>query len=140
MAARVAITPEQIEELAKLLSLSASLDPACALAGIARRSCYRYLSTGRKVRATLDAGDTTEARLSEAEARALLLLKRVEWGEAQSQVCSLAIINAAAETQWRAAAWLLERRHPKRWARRGWPTAPGPTPHREGLTRRTRAT
>jgi hypothetical protein len=30
----------------------------------------------------------------------------------------VALVERAAVTQWRAASWLLERRHPARWARR----------------------
>lgn len=40
----------------------------------------------------------------------------------------VALVAQAARTQWRAAAWLLERRHPERWSERGRPLAPASPP------------
>ena len=37
--------------------------------------------------------------------------------EAEAEVRNVAIVQKAAEKQWQASAWMLERRHPGRWAR-----------------------
>ena len=44
--------------------------------------------------------------------------------EATSEPRLLVYIARAAQTNWRAAAWLLERRHPERWALGAEPDRP----------------
>jgi hypothetical protein len=54
--------------------------------------------------------------------------------EALSEARLLVYVAQAARTQWRAAAWLLERRHPERWgvgAREIEPELPGNDAFRE---------
>ena len=44
-------------------------------------------------------------------------LKGLEEAEAEAEVRNVAIVQRAAEKQWQASAWMLERRHPDRWSR-----------------------
>ena len=56
---------------------------------------------------------------------------QVEKARADAEVRSVALIANAAKTQWQAAAWLLERRYPDRWARpsqRDKDEGPAPAP------------
>ena len=60
---------------------------------------------------------------------------------ATDEVRLVAIVAAAAPTNWRAAAWLLSRRWPERWAsRRPVDDEPTPTPARASRTRSPRST
>jgi len=40
------------------------------------------------------------------------------WTDALSEARAVVLILRAAQTDWRASAWWLERRHPERWALR----------------------
>jgi transposase len=79
-----------LESLRKGLSISA----ACAAAQVGRTTWYRWV----------EADPTLEERAEEA-------LSVVE-----SRL--LALIEEHAVKQWQAAAWILERRFPKRWSLR----------------------
>jgi hypothetical protein len=41
----------------------------------------------------------------------------VDRAEAEAEARNVAIVASAARESWQAAAWLLERQHPERWAR-----------------------
>lgn len=43
--------------------------------------------------------------------------RRVERAAAEGEARNVALIAKAAASNWQAAAWLLERSHPERWAR-----------------------
>ena len=49
-------------------------------------------------------------------------------GRATDEVVLVAQVAAAAKSNWRAAAWILERRYPERWARVRRPVEDEPTP------------
>lgn len=77
------------------------VETAAAAAGIDRSTLHRWLKRGSEGEEPFASfGDAVTAALAEAELR------------------DLARIDRAAETQWQAAAWKLERRNPKMWGRR----------------------
>ena len=79
-----------------------TIQTACALAGLSRKSYYRWLKEaedapeGHPLR---HFRDTVKEALAEAQHRMLM------------------IIQKAAVKDWRAAAWFLERRCPEDWGR-----------------------
>jgi hypothetical protein len=52
------------------------------------------------------------------------LRDRIERARAEGEARNVALIAKAATDSWQAAAWLLERQHPERWARRPREVAP----------------
>ena len=74
---------------------------AAQAAGVDRSTLLRWLASGR---------DGVEPFAS--------LLREVQVAEARGEASCLDVIRAASARTWQAAAWLLERRHPERWARR----------------------
>lgn len=78
-------------------------DTAAKLARVAPSTFYGWLARGRL-----------------GEAPYLEFLERVREAEAKGEAELVERIRAAARQSWSAAAWLLERRRPARWAlRRG---------------------
>ncbi len=78
------------------------IETAAAYAGISKQTLYNWLKIGarRRTGPLHDFHTAFERVLAQAEMR------------------DLALISKAAEEQWQAAAWRLERKFPDRWGRR----------------------
>jgi len=87
------LAAEVIEQIERLIAAGVSGAEAAAAAGVSRTSFYRWMAVGASC-ATGWSG--------RAESEAVLVVR---------------IARAAERGSWRAAAWLLERRYPERWAR-----------------------
>jgi transposase len=83
------------------IEAGASRKTAALAAGVGRSTLMRWLAEGR-------AGVEPFATFAEEVAAA----------EARCELACVAAIQAAASRSWQAAAFLLERKFPKRWARR----------------------
>ena len=75
---------------------------AAAAAGVHRSTYYRWLERGKEA----SSGKYRD------------FFEAVERANGEAEVSMVAIIRKAAIDKWLAAAWLLERRFPQRWARR----------------------
>jgi DNA-binding protein Fis len=101
MANRRKLTPEVHKRICDLLRAGNYLETAAAVAGIDRGTIRKWIKRGQgdeEPYATF-AADATKA-MSEAEARDVLA------------------ISKGAAKDWRASAWRLERRNPKKWGQR----------------------
>lgn len=98
------LTPEVRERLLDAIRSGVTYEVACSHAGIAYSTLRNWVTAAEQ-----GAGDPIKLELLDA-------LKKAE---ADAEVtCIARIREAATGGQWQAAAWLLERRHPERWARR----------------------
>tara|TARA_R110002167_G_scaffold199684_1_gene402985 strand:+ start:2939 stop:3415 length:477 start_codon:yes stop_codon:yes gene_type:complete len=79
---------------------------ACQFAGISGTTLRNWVSKGKEADAK---GDENSVYYH--------FFKGLEEAEAEAEVRNVAIVQRAAEKQWQASAWMLERRHPGRWAR-----------------------
>ena len=101
MARPAKLTPERADDLVVLLAARVPVEVAARSVNVSRRTLDRWLRQDelreRVERARAAGAESTDAL---SEARAVVLILR------------------AAQEDWRAAAWWLERRHPQRWALR----------------------
>lgn len=74
---------------------------AARFVGLSRATVYRWLARGKR----RDSGPFREFR------------REVLRALAQAEIREVLVINKAATKDWRAAAWMLEHRWPKRWGR-----------------------
>jgi hypothetical protein len=95
------LTPEARDRLCRAIRAGCSLKDAALCAGIDRATLQRWLARGRAEQA----GEYCD------------LCGAVTRARAECEVRCLALINRAARKDWRAAAWLLERRYPQRFGR-----------------------
>ncbi len=96
------LTPAIQSKIVEYIHAGAYIETAAAAAGISKDTLYAWLRRGAR-------GDGTRFReFSDAVERAL----------AQAELRDLLIIGKAAQTQWQAAAWRLERKCPDRWGRK----------------------
>lgn len=84
----------------KALATGNHYEPACAYAGISYQTFRNWLQRGEA---------TTRGEYFE-------FFESVQRAIAQAEIASVTKIKAAEKEDWRAAAWMLERRHPDRWA------------------------
>ena len=117
MGRRSKATEGRIEALVIALGTGCTREAAARHAGIDRTTLYRWVERDQAIRA------------------------RVEKAEADVEVRLAAQIVQAAPVDWRAAAWLLERRRPASYGRAkaaaaaDTPTTPAQAPHPlDGLT------
>lgn len=94
-----ALTKQVQDDLVAALRRVWYLGTACDLAGVGRRTVYTWLKIGRKEKS----GPHCEFRHA------------IKKAMAETMADCLDIIQNAAADQWQAAAWKLERRHPREW-------------------------
>jgi hypothetical protein len=94
------LTPARIAEIGRLRDEGLHPDEIAKLTRLSRRSVYRALA----------AVPPAEVALAPSDASSLLDDPRLEGA-------LVGAIAAAARRDWRAAAWILERRWPDRWGR-----------------------
>jgi hypothetical protein len=96
-------TPEVQERVCQALRAGAHMEQAATYAGVHRATVYRWLARSESDQAPQRFRDFAAA---------------VHEAEAGFEIASLALIARAGDEDWRARAWLVERRHPRRWGRR----------------------
>lgn len=96
------LNQELTNELVKYIRTGNYIETACAIVGVAKQSVYNWMKQGRRGESleTAEFLDAIEKALAESEARDVVL------------------IGKAAEKNWCAAAWRLERKNPERWGRK----------------------
>ena len=99
------LTTETKGKLVNALSAGAHIEIACVYAGITRTTYYEWAAIARN--------GTPE---NPAPKEYLELAETIEQATVQGEITTLASIKKASADDWRAGAWLLERRHPDRWA------------------------
>lgn len=109
------LTPEKQEEIVKYLRAGNYVETAAAYAGLSKASVYNWMRRGRREIERVE--DDPRRKIREEEQPYVDFLYAVEKAQARAEMTSIALINRASETQWQAAAWRLERKHPGRWGR-----------------------
>ena len=95
------LEPELAARIITYLRAGSYLETAAAAAGVSKSTLHRWLQRG-----------------SEGEEPFAHFADQVEEALAASELRDLARIDKAADGNWQAAAWKLERRNPKMWGRR----------------------
>lgn len=97
----IKLTPELQETLCGAIQEGNYIETACAFAGVSRQTVRNWMKRG--------------ARQSRGQYRDFLdALKKAH---AIAEAKNVRVISVAAKDQWYAAAWMLERRYPKRWGK-----------------------
>jgi transposase-like protein len=99
------LTPKLRERIAAAVSAGASYKAAAQTTGVGESTLHAWLARGRAERGA--------TRLAVGERPYVRLVDAVEQASARAEVRAAALISKASETDWRAAAWFLERRDPE---------------------------
>jgi len=106
------LTPETQTRVIEALRAGNYIDAACAYAGIGTSTYYRWMQRAQEFDAPdiyVEFRETVLKARAEAEIRNVGLIQR-----------------AASDGTWQAAAWFLERSHPRKWGRHDRHEVTGP--------------
>jgi hypothetical protein len=94
-------TPDRQSRIIEAITAGNYNEVAARYAGISEKTFYNWLARG-------EAGEDGYVQF----------LQSVKNAQAQAEVRDVALIARAAETNWQAAAWKLERKYYQRWGRK----------------------
>lgn len=109
------LTPELQEEICKIIRAGNYIETAAAYVGISKNTIYDWMRRGAREKERLK--KNPRAKMKKSEAPFVEFSDSIEKALAYAEVRDVAIIGKAAETQWQAAAWRLERKFRDRWGR-----------------------
>jgi hypothetical protein len=96
------LTPEVSARIVQALRLGAHRCVVAEAAGISRTTLWRWLEQGE----------------AEREGRFRELYTAARRAEAEAELRHVALVDRAAQSDWRASAWWLPRRYPERYGQR----------------------
>lgn len=108
------LTEDVATELLRALRVGATVEVACAHAGISESTYYAWCQRGRAAAAIRD--EVGPAAVPPLEQRYLDFLEGLPRAMANAEVSLLARMHEHARERWNPAAWLLEHRYPERYA------------------------
>ena len=96
------LTPETQKKIVDAIKAGNYMETAAAYAGINKETLHRWLKEGERAKSgkKREFSNSVQKALAEAEVR------------------DVVTIGKAAEQNWQAAAWRLERKFPARWGRK----------------------
>jgi hypothetical protein len=103
VARRSKLTKQLIKEAAELLEAGNYAETVAACVGVSEATWYSWLKDARE-------GEKPSPLKTE-------FLDAIERATAEAEKKYVAVIEDASKQSWQAAAWWLERKLPKRWAR-----------------------
>lgn len=109
------LTPEVQDKIVEALKHGNYQDAAAAYAGISESTFHNWMNRGREEARRIADGEKANPK----ETIYLELLEAVEKARSEAEVRNVMYIQRAAqEGTWQAAAWFLERSHPRKWGRK----------------------
>ncbi len=118
---KLKLNQDRIARLTTNLQVGSYIEPACRHAGISVATFYIWMRHGEDVRDQLEQRrelGEPDPRPNADEAPFLQFLEAMESAMAHAEIRATTQIALAGAEEWRAAAHLLERRHPERWGRK----------------------
>lgn len=110
------LNPEIKNKIVTAIRAGNYIETAAAYAGISKNTLYDWLRRGEREKQRVEKNPRYKIRKSEQPF--VDFSDAVEKALAEAEVRDVAIIAKAAEDQWQAAAWRLERKFPDKWGRK----------------------
>ena len=130
MARRTKLTPEVQRRICDNIRLGMTYERAAVCAGVCEKTFYVWKAKGEQARSGKHVQflQALQAAETEGEQRHLATIKAAALGgreftetatdyDARGKVVKAKTTVKHVLPQWQAAAWILERRHPQRWAK-----------------------
>lgn len=110
------LTPKLQDDIVKVIRSGNYIETACAFVGINKTTFYDWLKRGAREKDRVERNPRAKVRKSER--KYVEFSNAIEKALAHAEIRDVAIIGKAAEKEWQAAAWRLERKFPDRWGRK----------------------
>jgi hypothetical protein len=110
MARPTKLTTEVEERLVHAITVGATYKDACACAGI---SFQTFLNWKKRAQRAVEQVGERDGEPEETADQFVEFFDRIKRAEADAAVGWLTTINKAARRDWKAGAWMLERRYPE---------------------------
>lgn len=104
------------EKIVQAIKAGNYIETAAAYAGISKSTLYDWLKRGEREKQRV--AKNPRYRIRKSEKIYVDFSDAVEKALAEAEMRDVLLIGKAAEEQWQAAAWRLERKFPERWGRR----------------------
>ena len=104
------------EKIVQAIKAGNYIETAAAYAGINKSTLYDWLKRGEREKQRV--AKNPRYRIRKSEKIYVEFSDAVEKALAEAEMRDVLLIGKAAEEQWQAAAWRLERKFPDRWGRK----------------------
>ena len=112
-------TPEIQNRIVQSLLACNYVETACAFAGIGVTAFYDWLNRGARGQKPFDEfSKAVRDAQAQAEMKLIISIEKKANGRAPKFDMKGKVIEQAIESDWRAGAWILERKFPERWGKR----------------------
>ncbi|MGB4715514.1 MAG: helix-turn-helix domain-containing protein [Defluviitoga tunisiensis] len=99
---KVKLTEEKIKTAVRLAEHGNTIKNIYGALGISKQTWYNWLDRGKKAKSGIYRK----------------FYEEIEAAESRAEARFVTIISKAAEEEWQAAAWWLERKYPERWGKK----------------------
>src|SRR5690606_38647469 len=112
------LSADIIKNITSAMKSGAYVETAAVYAGINKLTFYRWLKKGNRSKSGLEweLCNAVEQALAESELRDLLNIERAAMGS-DAQFVNGRATREAVSPDWKASAWRLERKFPRKWGR-----------------------
>jgi len=114
LAGKKKISEEKIKQIVEAVRAGNFIETAAAFAGLSKQTLYNWLKEGMRERDRRENGEEPD-RTKDMYVKFSI---DIEQAMAEAEMRDVEIITKAAEQQWQAAAWRLERKFPDRWGKK----------------------
>lgn len=109
------LTPELQKQIADVIRAGNYMETAASFAGISKNTLYDWMKRGARERRRVE--DTGRKALKREEPY-LQFSDAIEKALAESEIRDVMRISEASKTDWKAAAWRLERKSPEKFGKK----------------------
>ena len=111
----VKITEELIKQICDVVRAGNYIETAAAFNGLSKSTLYDWMKRGARERQRIEG---TNRKPLKKEELFMAFSDAIEKAMAEAEIRDVMRIGEASKSDWKAAAWRLERKNPQKWGRK----------------------
>jgi hypothetical protein len=113
------LSEEAIEDVCRLVSEGHYVVTVCQMKGITRPTYYNWKDRGQEIEEKIENGKIKKSKLKKKDKLYLKFWQDIQKAEAMGEISNVSNIKKAGdEGDWRASAWLLEKKYPEKFGKK----------------------